>query len=167
MDDAQDIPLKFEDPKISRAASIAAGTRNLEEARKNRARQLGKGKEALTEDRSNPQMELIIQADPTEFMRKQLTEMLVKETAVNSQLYSMVPVDNKALSDSTTRLISLGNALKALPSQNPGGNVGSQLSLAELIEQAIKVRDTTAVPVIHPANQEMLDRSENHFGTEK
>jgi hypothetical protein len=162
--------LKFEDPKLSRPASIAAGTKNLEEARKRR--QLGKGKEALIEDRSNPEMEAIIAADPVEFMRKQLTEMLVKETAVNAQLYTMTPIDNKALSDSTNRLISLGNALKALPSQTVGANVGSQISLAEAIQQALEKhggsRGSREVEVFkHPLKDSMMSRAESNFGVEK
>lgn len=159
--------LKAADPRLSRPASIAAGTRNLEEARKKRQRQLAQGSEALVEDRSNPHLELEIANDPTEFMRKQLTVMLVKETAVNEQLYAMTPIDNKSLSDSTTRLISLGNALKALPSQSNLTNTGKQKSLAEAIQDALNKRGEDAAKDTEDLQASMMDRSAAHFGGEE
>lgn len=155
--------LKFEDPKLSRPASIAAGTRNLEEARKRR--QLGKGKEALVEDRDNPELEDIIAADPTDFMRKRLTKMMVRELAINDTLYSMTPPDHRAITESNKRLMDIGEALKALPNQTAGN--GGSISLAEAIQAAIEARGSAATEKAHVASQletAMLERSEEHFG---
>lgn len=164
LDSASD--LTFDDPKLSRAASNAAGTKNLEAARQKR--QMGKEK-PVHEDRDNPEMEEIIAADPTEFMRKRLTKMMVRELAINDTLYSMTPPDHKAISDSNKRVMDLGDALKALPNQSSGSNVGSQLSLSEAIQQAIARRVDAPVvePINHPIKTAMMDRAESSFGVDK
>jgi len=158
--------LRFDDPKLARPASIAAGTRNLEEARKRR--QMGKGKDSIIEDRDNPELETIIEADPTDFMRKRLTKMMVRELAINDTLYSMTPPDHRAITESNKRLMEIGDSLKALPKQT-AGNAGATLSLAEAIQSALEIRDVANENQAKAdrLNEAMMDRSEQHFGSDQ
>jgi len=154
--------LTFEDPSIGRKNSVAAGTRNLEQARQKRAEKAGKAQ--TTEDRDDPEIEAEVAQDPVAFMRKRLTKMLVRELAINDLLYSATPPEHKALTESNKRLMDLGESLKALPNQSDIDSKGSQRSLSELIQDALTTETSQYAEQSSALNAGMLARADAAFG---
>ena len=146
-------PTSFDDPAMA-----------ILNRRKPKGGQFKKAEKARTTvDRENPELEEEIEADPATFMRKQLTAMLAKEVAINSKLYTIDPPPSKEISESTKRIVDLGNALKALPNQSAGQNLGAQLSTAEIIARALDEAEQEPEEALSLGN-EMMERADAAFG---
>jgi hypothetical protein len=119
-------------------------------------------------ERADIYLEAEVQADPVKALRDQMTRMLVCETRINSELYSSESIDHSALSASNKRIIELGQALKALPSQSAGENKGGQRSTAELIvDHFNRAIDEPAMQEVTEVKQTMLARAADAFGEGK
>lgn len=158
--------LAFDNPKANKRMKISE--EELEERKWHgiaEARRTAKQsvRERLSVDRENPEMEKDINADPTTFMRLQLTRMLAKEVSINDVLYKTQPPNDKAISESNKRIMDLGNALKALPKQSDVDAKGASRCSAELIMDAFESNeeaDGTATVL----SEQMMERADESFG---
>lgn len=102
-------------------------------------------------------------SDPVAAVRNRMIQMLVMEQSINDELYQAKVIDHNALSASNKRLVELGQALKALPSQSAGENKGSQRSVAELIQDAVASSPALSVSGAS-VGDDMLKRASSAFG---
>lgn len=116
-------------------------------------------------DRADLFLQGEVQSDPVKALRDRLTKMLVMEMKINDELYAQEVLDQGALSASNKRLIELGQALKALPSQSAGENKGTQRSSAEIIAtEAAKPHDPAELAEVDELNTNMARRAADAFG---
>lgn len=116
-------------------------------------------------DRADIFLEAQVQSDPVKALRDRLTKMLVMEQRINDELYASDPIDHSGLTASNRRLIELGQALKALPSQAAGENKGGQRSTAEIIaDQLAKGADPTTTKEAEELHESMASRAAVAFG---
>lgn len=122
-------------------------------------------KDRTTVDRADLFLQGEVAADPVKALRDRLTKMLVMEMKINDELYEQEVLDQGALSASNRRLIELGQALKALPSQTAGENKGTQRSAAEIIaEEAGKEHTQEELEEVQSLNKNMASRAADAFG---
>ncbi len=123
-------------------------------------------KEATKVDRMDAELEAAVLSDPMGVIQKQFARMMVSEIIINDDLYTHEHVDSGALTASNKRLVDLGEALKALPKQQPLVATGAQRSAAEVIQQAHDRRKSLEAPedTSMKLDKTMINRASTAFG---
>lgn len=137
-----------------------------EAMRQGKPREKKPAEEQMLVDREDPDILADVLNDPVKFLQQELARMIVAESLINRRLYSLEEPGDSALTASVKRLVDLGGAVKGLPNQHANGGKGSQKSLSESVEEALKdkagreavAKDTTALA------GKMLERADSSFG---